>query len=150
MRATASTTRRTASTSMAPWRASSTSTLATDRRTADRTATGHKDPRDRSRGSLFRAYLERPMNAVSGLLKDECCVHLREGRERIHSCIGRLSEAQVWRRPNANTVSVGNLVLHLCGNVRQWINATLGGGKDTRQRDLEFSEPGPIPSAELL
>jgi uncharacterized damage-inducible protein DinB len=45
---------------------------------------------------------------------------------------------------------VGNLVLHLCGNVRQWIISTLRGDADHRQRDREFSEQGPIAREELL
>jgi uncharacterized damage-inducible protein DinB len=44
---------------------------------------------------------------------------------------------------------VGNLVLHLAGNVRQWIIAGLGGEPDRRQRDREFSEQGPIPRPAL-
>jgi len=69
---------------------------------------------------------------------------------RIRSCVLRLSEEQIWRRPNAQVVSVGNLVLHLTGNVGQWINATLGGVADRRERSLEFNEPGPLPTRELL
>jgi uncharacterized damage-inducible protein DinB len=45
---------------------------------------------------------------------------------------------------------VGNLVLHLNGNIRQWIIAGLGGAPDTRQRDREFQERGPIPRQALL
>ena len=46
--------------------------------------------------------------------------------------------------------SVANIILHLCGNLRQWIVAGLGGGMDTRNRPAEFSERGPIPKDELL
>ena len=54
-----------------------------------------------------------------------------------------------WRsRPSLN--SVGNLVLHLCGNLRQWIVAGLGGAADVRDRPAEFAERGPIPRDELL
>jgi uncharacterized damage-inducible protein DinB len=66
---------------------------------------------------------------------------LEEGQERIHRCVGLLDDAQLWHRPNANVVSAGNLVLHLCGNVGQWINATLGNRPDLRQRQLEFDQP---------
>ena len=41
-------------------------------------------------------------------------------------------------------------LLHLSGNVRQWILGGLGGAPDTRDRPLEFSEPGPIPTEELI
>jgi uncharacterized damage-inducible protein DinB len=90
------------------------------------------------------------MTPVHALLKRECRDHLDEGRRRIHKCLDLLTDAQVWHRPNAHVVSVGNLVLHLCGNVRQWIISTLGGEADHRERDREFSEQGPIAREELL
>ena len=46
--------------------------------------------------------------------------------------------------------SIGNLILHLCGNLRQWIVAGIGGEKDVRERPKEFSECGPIPKPELI
>jgi hypothetical protein len=46
--------------------------------------------------------------------------------------------------------SIGNLILHLCGNVQQWLVAGLGGGADTRNRPAEFAERGPIAKGELL
>ena len=64
---------------------------------------------------------------------------------RILTCLQRLSAEQIWWRPNKASNSVGNLVLHLAGNVRQWIISGLGGAADRRQRDLEFSEQGPLP-----
>lgn len=69
---------------------------------------------------------------------------------RIANCLRLLSQEEIWWRPNAASNSVGNLVLHLNGNVRQWILAGLGGAADTRQRDLEFRERGPIPRRALL
>ncbi len=68
---------------------------------------------------------------------------------RIRKCLAELTDEEIWRRPNANTVSVGNLVLHLAGNVRQWVCAGLGGEKDVRERSKEFTETGPLPKAEL-
>lgn len=90
------------------------------------------------------------MGAIGQEFKQACIHHLEEGRQRIRQCLGLLSEAQTWHRPNAHAVSVGNLVLHLCGNVDQWINATLGGDPDHRRRDREFNEKGPIPDRDLL
>lgn len=74
----------------------------------------------------------------------------RHDLARIAACLRRLSEEQIWWRPNEASNSAGNLVLHLAGNVRQWIVAALGGAKDRRKRDLEFSEKGPIPRTLLL
>jgi uncharacterized damage-inducible protein DinB len=64
---------------------------------------------------------------------------------RIVSCLELLSSEQIWWRPHETSNSVGNLVLHLSGNVRQWIISGLGGAADSRQRDLEFSERRPLP-----
>ena len=73
-----------------------------------------------------------------------------ESLPKIKKCLSELNLDEIWYRPNSETVSVGNLVLHLCGNVRQWITSSLGGAEDTRRRSQEFSETGPIPAAELL
>jgi uncharacterized damage-inducible protein DinB len=69
---------------------------------------------------------------------------------RLRKCLAHLSEEEIWRRPNAEVVSVGNLILHLCGNVRQNIVSGLGGAPDDRVRDREFAETGPLSAAELL
>ncbi len=73
-----------------------------------------------------------------------------EGVTRIEKCLNMLNEQQIWYRPNEQSNSIGNLVLHLCGNVRQWIVSGLGNAADTRQRQLEFDEQGPISTSALL
>lgn len=82
---------------------------------------------------------------------------LRQWRSRLEDrflprfldCLALLSEDEIWWRPNEASNSAGNLVLHLCGNMRQWIISGLGGVKDTREREKEFSERGPIPRSAL-
>jgi len=69
---------------------------------------------------------------------------------RIVSCLGELSQNQIWWRPNFASNSAGNLALHLCGNIRQWIISGLGGAPDIRNRDTEFSERGPLPRRVLI
>lgn len=69
---------------------------------------------------------------------------------RITPCLRMFSDKEIWWRPNAASNSVGNLVLHLEGNVRQWIISGLGGAPDRRERDREFAERGPIPRRSLL
>lgn len=69
---------------------------------------------------------------------------------RILKCLDELDDARIWWRPNENSNSIGNLVLHLCGNVRQWIYVGLGSYSDIRQRQTEFDERGPINKAELI
>ncbi len=75
---------------------------------------------------------------------------IQEFPPRIHRSLGQLTEEEIWARPNAETVSAGNLVLHLLGNVRQYILSGLAGEPDERRRQTEFDEPGPLPTAELL
>ena len=75
---------------------------------------------------------------------------LADSAELIRHCLDQLTDEQVWRREGEDRNSIGNLVLHLCGNVRQWLISGVGGAKDLRDRPREFSERGPIPKAELL
>lgn len=69
---------------------------------------------------------------------------------RLKKCVNELTEAQIWYRPNNSSNSVGNLVLHLHGNVRQWVVAGLGKNKDVRERQKEFDEKGPIAVEKML
>ncbi len=68
---------------------------------------------------------------------------------RIQDCLGRLSFEQVWSRNSDNQNAVGNIVLHLCGNLRQWIIGGVGGQPDVRDRDAEFAARGGMQPADL-
>jgi uncharacterized damage-inducible protein DinB len=68
---------------------------------------------------------------------------------RIQDCLGRLTADQIWARGSENENAVGNLVLHLSGNVRQWIGSGVAGLPDHRQRDAEFDARGGMALAEL-
>ena len=69
---------------------------------------------------------------------------------QIGRCAGLLSGEQLWTRANEHCNSVGNLLLHLNGNVRQWIVSGLGGAPLDRERPAEFSEEGPLPAERVL
>ena len=69
---------------------------------------------------------------------------------KIERCLERLSDEQIWWRPNEESNSIGNLVLHLCGNARQWIVAGVGGAADGRDRDAEFAQRETVARGELL
>jgi hypothetical protein len=75
---------------------------------------------------------------------------LRQMAGRIEACLGRLTIEQIWTRGSEQENAVGNLVLHLCGNVRQWIVAGVGGASDLRRRDAEFDARGGESAAELV
>ena len=69
---------------------------------------------------------------------------------KLKAAIALLSEDELWWRPNPQSNSVGNMVLHLNGNVRQWIVSGVGEAPDGRQRAQEFLEQGPVPAQELI
>ena len=68
----------------------------------------------------------------------------------LRACLNKLSEDEIWQRPNDESNSAGNLILHLCGNIRQWIIHGVAGRPDVRDRNAEFAERGPLPKAALL
>jgi uncharacterized damage-inducible protein DinB len=68
---------------------------------------------------------------------------------RIKDCLARLTPEQIWIRNSENENAVGNLVLHLSGNIRQWIGSGVAGMPDNRQRDAEFDARGGKATAEL-
>lgn len=69
---------------------------------------------------------------------------------KIERCLEQLTDEQIWWRANARSNSIGNLILHISGNARQWIVSGLGGELDDRQRDAEFAERRIVPRDELL
>jgi len=75
---------------------------------------------------------------------------LRDYQAKIERCLGLLNDEQIWWRANAESNSVGNLLLHLSGNVRQWIVVGLGGAADTRDRDSEFAQREVISQSDLV
>src|SRR3981189_3259918 len=66
------------------------------------------------------------------------------------ACVKKLTEKQIWQRQGAYENAVGNLVLHLCGNARQWSMHGVGGAPDVRVRDKEFSADGGMSGTELI
>jgi uncharacterized damage-inducible protein DinB len=69
---------------------------------------------------------------------------------KIETCLERLTDQQVWWRPNPESNSIGNLLLHLSGNARQWIICGLGEATDDRRRQSEFDARDAMPRDELL
>jgi uncharacterized damage-inducible protein DinB len=74
---------------------------------------------------------------------------IRQNLTQIVRCVRLLSAEQVWHRASEHSNSIGNLLLHLAGNLRQWIVAGLGGEAFARDRPSEFAARGGIPVAEL-
>ncbi|MBC7775005.1 MAG: DUF1572 family protein [Phycisphaerae bacterium] len=76
--------------------------------------------------------------------------HMEMNTPRIEKCLAELTEAELWQRPNPGSNSVGNLLLHLCGNITQYVLSSLGSQPDHRVRDAEFAAEGGFSKAELL
>ena len=75
-------------------------------------------------GKLFLDYSVRKLTQMNG---------------NVEACLGKLSDEQVWQRKAAHENTVGNLILHICGNMRQWIMHGVHNNPDIRKRDAEFS-----------
>jgi uncharacterized damage-inducible protein DinB len=90
---------------------------------------------------------------MENIFRDEFIEHtlktIDENTSKIKACMKQLDEKDIWFRHNEHVNSVGNIILHLCGNIRQWIISSLGGAPDIRERDLEFSTVGGFTKAEL-
>ena len=80
------------------------------------------------------------MSEISAIFLDASRKTLSTWLGRVEKCLGQLTPEQIWWRGQDNSNAIGNLVLHLCGNVRQWIVAGVGGAPDTRNRDAEFAQ----------
>ena len=69
---------------------------------------------------------------------------------RLRQCVEPLTDEQIWWRPNAASNSIGNLMLHLNGNVRQWLVDSFNKVEDKRDRPAEFAATGNMTGSALL
>lgn len=82
--------------------------------------------------------------------KEQIIYRISESTRMIDLSLDQISEVDVWKRPNDNTNSIGNLILHLCGNITQYAIASLGNIEDHRERDAEFNAKNGYSKKELL
>src|SRR5947207_3142060 len=75
---------------------------------------------------------------------------LTQSLERIRHCVDQLDDRQLWWRPHPSMNSIANLLLHLSGNLRQWIVSGVGGSADMRHRPEEFADRSALPRPELM
>ncbi len=73
-----------------------------------------------------------------------------ENTPKIEKCLAELTEDELWQRPNPSSNSTGNIILHLCGNITQYVLSSLGDIEDKRERDKEFSSTRVLQKAELM
>jgi uncharacterized damage-inducible protein DinB len=86
---------------------------------------------------------------VADLFLDYSDRKLVEMTKTLATCLNRLNDQQIWERHGPHENAVGNLVLHLCGNMRQWIMHGVANQSDVRVRDEEFAISGGITGADL-
>ena len=73
-------------------------------------------------------------NQIAQSVGQAAANELADAFAKIKHCLDQLSDEQVWWRPKPSLNSVGNMILHLCGNLRQWIMCGVGGAADDRDR----------------
>ena len=93
---------------------------------------------------------ERPLPASLMFLRHARFRLLEDYFVKIAAAIEALADEQIWRRPNESSNSIGNLLLHLSGNIRQWLISGVGGAEDKRDRASEFAARGSVPKGELV
>jgi hypothetical protein len=95
-------------------------------------------------------FMSPPAEELAQICVTETRHWFRTNVRKIEHCLNQLSDEQIGWRPQESMNSIANLVLHLCGNIRQRILATIAGQPDIRDRPREFSERSPIPITELI
>jgi len=88
-------------------------------------------------------------NVAQSFIAESRRLLVKDHLPRIERCLQQLTDEQIWWRPNPDSNSIGNLVLHLSGNIRQWIVSGVGGSPDVRERRKEFDKQGGMSRAEL-
>jgi uncharacterized damage-inducible protein DinB len=69
---------------------------------------------------------------------------------QVRGAVESLTDEQIWWRPNEQSNSIGNIVLHLTGSLDHYLNRNFGGYDYNRDRAAEFAERRTIPKDELL
>jgi hypothetical protein len=87
--------------------------------------------------------------SVGAVYLAECRATLANALRKIEHCLDQLSDADLWWRQHASHNSIQNILLHLCGNLRQWILHGVGGAPDERDRPREFTDRAELSKADL-
>jgi uncharacterized damage-inducible protein DinB len=93
--------------------------------------------------------MDKEARLVEELVKN-ALYRMDENTRMIKISLADLSEEEIWQKPNPSLNSIANLLLHLCGNISQYIISSLGESEDSRNRDLEFSILGGLTKVELI
>jgi uncharacterized damage-inducible protein DinB len=90
------------------------------------------------------------MTEVSKAFIEKARSLLSEYLSKVELCLEQITDEQVWQRTNESSNSIANLMLHLCGNARQWIVSGVGQTEDIRTRQTEFDAREGLTRDELL
>ncbi len=82
--------------------------------------------------------MQSDKNSLISEFKVQSISQMKESLTKIEKCVSMIDNGLLWNRPNKNLNSIGNLIIHLNGNITQYIISSLGGAKDQRDRDSEF------------
>jgi len=89
-------------------------------------------------------------NLVLSEFKNHAIFRLNESNRMIKIALSKIDDTQLWQLPFHNGMRLGNQILHICGNITQYIHASLGEKPDRRKRDEEFSKTQGIDKTTLL
>lgn len=85
-----------------------------------------------------------------GQFIEQCRGEVRDCLEKVEHCFAQLSDEDIWWRPFEQHNAIGNIILHLCGNLEQWIINGLSDKPDTRDRSSEFTHRDPFSGETLM
>ena len=94
--------------------------------------------------------MNQKTNSWENEFKINALYRMDESMRMISKSLLHIDDRDLWKKPNASSNSIGNLLLHLCGNITQYAISSLGRIEDKRQRDLEFSTQGGFTKEELI
>tara|TARA_R110000823_G_scaffold152255_4_gene283190 strand:- start:392 stop:910 length:519 start_codon:yes stop_codon:yes gene_type:complete len=93
--------------------------------------------------------MDKESQLIEELVKN-ALYRMDESTRMIKKSLSDISEDEVWQKPNPSLNSIANLMLHLCGNISQYVISSLGETEDKRKRDAEFSVTDGLTKTELL
>ncbi len=70
--------------------------------------------------------------------------------DQLRRILEEFPEHKIWERPGPDMVSLGNLICHVAGSMRDWFENGLGQGHWNRDRQNEFDRSGDLTRAEIL
>jgi len=90
------------------------------------------------------------MESISKAFLEESKYRFESAFIRLYHCLEQINEKQIWWKPDSRMNSIGILIKHLCGNLRQWTVIQMNNSEDHRKRPEEFSDEKKLSKPELI